>query len=394
MGMQGIFGEGVDRIGGEPIAARMARKAPFRHLDPTLLIITLILAAYGALMVYSATAGKQETAGLDPSSFLNRQLFYITIGFALLLMVSFFDYRHIRSLTPVIYGGSVLTLILVLTGMGEVRNGTRGWFDLGVYDLQPAEIAKVVVILAVAAFLAERKADLSGVDVTLVVAIAGLPSLLIFVQPDLGTMMVFVFVTLALLVVGGAKLRHFLALFGLGLVGLVVVFQANLIQDYQVERLTSFLDATPDVQSEGYNQAQSLIAIGSGGVRGKGFRSPNTQTSLDFVPEQHTDFIFTAVGEQLGFLGSAGLLLMFALLIWRALRIATLSRDLFGTLVACGIAAMWAFHVFLNMGMTMGIMPITGVPLPFMSFGGSAMLANFVAVGLLLNIHMRRFLRA
>ncbi len=393
MGMQGIFGEGVDRIGGEPVAARMAKKAPFRHLDPTLLIITFTLVAYGALMVYSATAGKQERAGLDPSAFLNRQLFYISIGFFLLLAVSFFDYRHIRSLTPIIYGFTVLTLITVLIA-GEVRNGTRGWFDLGVYDLQPAELAKVAVILAVAAFLAERKTDLGAIDVAGVLAIAGVPSLLIFVQPDLGTMMVFVVLSLALLVLGGAKLLHFAALFGVGLVAVVVVFQFDMIEDYQLTRLTSFLDATPDVQSEGYNQAQSLIAIGSGGVRGKGFRSPDTQTSLDFVPEQHTDFIFTAVGEQLGFFGSAALLLLFALLIWRALRIATMSRDLFGTLVAGGIAAMWAFQVFLNIGMTMGIMPITGVPLPFLSFGGSAMLANFVAVGLLLNIHMRRFLRA
>ena len=250
------------------------------------------------------------------------------------------------------------------------------------------------MILAVAAFLAERKTDLGAIDVAGVLAIAGIPSVLIFVQPDLGTMMVFVVLTLALLVLGGAKLLHFAALFGVGLIAVVVVFQFDMIEDYQLTRLTSFLDATPDVQSEGYNQAQSLIAIGSGGVRGKGFRSPDTQTSLDFVPEQHTDFIFTAVGEQLGFFGSAALLLLFSLLIWRALRIATMSRDLFGTLVAGGIAAMWAFQVFLNIGMTMGIMPITGVPLPFLSFGGSAMLANFVAVGLLLNIHMRRFLRA
>ncbi len=219
MGLSGIISDGVDRIGGQPIASRMAKKAPLRHLDPTLLLLTFLLAVYGALMVYSATAGKQEAAGLDPSGLVNRQLLYVIAGFVLLLVTSFFDYRHIRSFTPIIYGFMTLSLLLVLTGLGSVRNGTRGWFDLGVYDLQPAELTKIAVILALAAFLAERKADLSGMDILSVLAIAGLPSLLIFVQPDLGTMMVFIAMTLAMLLIGGAKVRHFLALIGMGLIG-------------------------------------------------------------------------------------------------------------------------------------------------------------------------------
>jgi rod shape determining protein RodA len=177
-----------------------------------------------------------------------------------------------------------------------------------------------------------------------------------------------------------------------GLIGIFMAIQLDLIHDYQIERITAFMDANPNVQSEGYNLTQSKIAIASGGLRGKGLQAENTQTSLDFVPEQHTDFIFTAVGEQLGFVGSATLLGLFAFLIWRALRIAAMSRDLFGTLIAGAIAALWAFQVFVNMGMTMGIMPITGIPLPFMSFGGSSLMTNFIAVGLLLNIHMRRYL--
>jgi rod shape determining protein RodA len=195
-----------------------------------------------------------------------------------------------------------------------------------------------------------------------------------------------------MLLVGGAKVRHLLVLAALG-VGLVAfIVQAGLLEDYQIQRITAFLDPNPNVQSEGYNLAQSEIAIGSGGISGKGLEGKNTQTSLDFIPEQHTDFIFTAVGEQLGFVGSATLLALFAFLLWRALRIAAMSRDLFGTLIAAGIAGYWGFQLFINMGMTMGIMPITGIPLPFISYGGSSLITNYMAVGLLLNVHMRRFL--
>jgi rod shape determining protein RodA len=215
---------------------------------------------------------------------------------------------------------------------------------------------------------------------------------LIYMEPDLGTMLVFLFLTISLLLVGGAKLRHFAVLGAIGAVAVAVILQMGLLQDYQVQRITAFLDPNPDVQSEGYNLTQSKIAIGSGGIRGKGLEGENTQTALDFVPEQHTDFIFTAVGEQLGFTGAATLLALFAFLIWRAIRTAAMARDMFGTLLATGIAALWAFQLFVNVGMTMGIMPITGIPLPFISYGGSSLITNYVAVGLLLNIHMRRFL--
>lgn len=394
MTMEGIFGEGVDRIGGEPISARMARKAPIRHIDFTLLLTTILLTIYGAAMVYTATAAKLEAAGNDPNTFVTRQSFYFLAGTVFLVALSVFDYRHLSGLAPIVYGTTILLLIAVMTPLGQVRNGTRGWFDFGLFDVQPAELAKVAVIAAAAAYLGERKGDVRGRDVALVVGIVGLPSLLVFAQPDLGTMMVFLGFTAGLLLVGGARVRHFAVLGLAGIIAVLSVFQMGLLKEYQIERLTSFLDPNPDVRSVGYNLTQSKIAIGSGGMRGKGIRSDDTQTSLEFVPEQHTDFIFTAVGEQLGFIGSATLLGLYALLMWRALRIATMSRDMFGTLLAAGIAAMWAFQVFLNVGMTMGIMPITGVPLPFMSYGGSAMVANFVAVGLLMNVHMRRFLRA
>jgi rod shape determining protein RodA len=231
-----------------------------------------------------------------------------------------------------------------------------------------------------------------ALDIALCVGMVGVPMALIYLEPDLGTMMVFIALTGAIFLIGGVKIRHFLMLGVIALVGMAAILQMGLLKEYQVDRLTSFLDPTPNVRSEGYNLVQSQIAIGSGGMRGKGLQKANTQTALDYVPEQHTDFIFTAVGEQLGFVGCAALLGMFAFLIWRAIRIATISRDAFGTLMASGVAALWAFQIFVNVGMTMGIMPITGIPLPFISFGGSSLVTNFIAVGLLHNIHMRRFL--
>ena len=388
----GYFGEAVDRIGGEPISSRMARKAPIRHLDPTLLLVTLMLAAYGAVMVFSATVHRQEEAGLDPQLFVKRQIAYLIAGVVVLLVLSSFDYRHLRTFAPFVYGATILGLVLVLTPLGDVQKGASRWIDLGFFQAQPSELAKVAVIVTLAAFFAEKKGELSALDVLATIGLVVVPAVLIFLEPDLGTMMVFVALTGALLLVGGAKLRHFLVLGLIGAIGIAAIIQFDVLHDYQKERITSFLDPNPDIRSYGYNLTQSKIAIGSGGFRGKGLESENTQTSLDFVPEQHTDFIFTAVGEQLGFLGSATLLALFAFLIWRALRIAAMSRDMFGALLATGAAALWAFQLFVNVGMTMGIMPITGIPLPFISYGGSSLITNFAAVGLLMNVHMRRFL--
>ena len=412
--VEGIFGEAVDRIGGQPISARMARKAPIRHLDPTLLLVTLILTAYGAIVVLSVTVHRELAPGENPNVFLIRQVLFAAVGMAVLGVMSFVDYRHFRALAPFLYVATIVGLVVVLTPLGDVQGGARRWINFGAFQAQPSELAKVAVIVVVAAYLSERKGDVRAIDVFFCCVAVAIPCALIFLEPDLGTTMVFVAITMGLLLVSGAKIRHFLTLAALGAVGIAVVLQAGLLHDYQVDRLTSFLDPQPDVQSVGYNLVQAKIAIASGGVRGKGMEldpteerrafwnlppeaPPNepierTQTALDFVPEQHTDFIFTAVGEQLGFMGSATLLALFAFLIWRALRIAALSKDMFGTLLATGVAALWTFQLFVNIGMTMGIMPITGIPLPFISYGGSSLITNYIAVGLLLNVHMRRFL--
>jgi rod shape determining protein RodA len=390
MRAEGIFGEAVDRIGGEPISARMARKAPARHLDLTLLLVTLLLSAFGALMIYSATVHQQTTAGIDP--YLKKQLIYMIVGFVVLLFVAMFDYRYLRTFAAFIYGGIILGLLIVLSPIGSTQLGATRWIDLGSFQVQPSELAKLGIIITLGAYLAERKGEVRARDVAICCAMVAVPAGLIFLEPDLGTALVFIAILATMFLVAGAKIRHFL---GLALVGLMVIVGSlhfGLVKQYQIDRFTAFLNPRPDVASIGYNLTQAKIAIASGGIQGKGLEGKNTQTSLNFVPEQHTDFIFTAVGEQLGFLGSATLLGLFALLIWRALRIATLSRDSFGTLLACGIVALWAFQIFVNVGMTMGIMPITGIPLPFISFGGSSLITNFASIGFLLNVHMRRFL--
>jgi rod shape determining protein RodA len=387
-----MLGEAVDRIGGEPITARMARKAPIRHLDPTLLLVTFLLGAYGAVMVFSATVHRQVEADLDPQLFLKRQIAYLVGGAVVLFFVSMFDYRHLRGLSPIVYVITLMGLILVLTPLGTVSKGASRWIDIGFVQVQPSELAKLAVVIAVAAYLAERKGEPSALDVAISVALVAVPGVLIFLEPDLGTTMVLVVLLGALLLVGGARLRHFLALALIAVVAIGGAVRMDVLHEYQIQRLQAFMDPNCDVREECYNLRQSEIAIASGGFRGKGLESPYSQTALDFVPEQHTDFVFTAVGEQLGFMGSATLIALFAFLIWRAMRIAMMARDLFGTLVASGIAAFWSFQVFVNIGMTMGIMPITGIPLPFISYGGSSLVTNFIAVGLLLNVHMRRFL--
>ena len=228
-------------------------------------------------------------------------------------------------------------------------------------------------------------------DVVRVVTIAAVPMLLVFIQPDIGTTIILATIMVSLLVVAGTRARHLIVLALAATVTIFGAFQLHIIKQYQLDRLQSFLDTSHSSATATYNLNQSLIAIGAGGLTGTGYLH-GTQTNLDFVPEQHTDFIFTVVGEELGFVGALVLLLLFAVLLWRAYRIATQANDPFGTFLATGIAAMFAIQMFVNIGMTMGIMPITGIPLPFVSYGGSAMIADFIAVGLLLNIRVRRFM--
>ncbi|HEX2046750.1 MAG TPA: rod shape-determining protein RodA [Acidimicrobiales bacterium] len=361
-----------------------------RHLDLTLLLSTIGIAAVGLVMVYSATRQKQESAGLDPAFFLKRQAVFLALGLVAMAIVTLVDYHHIRDYAPVIYVVAMVTLLLVISPVGTSRRGTQAWFQIGAFQFQPSEVAKLVLIIALAAVCAAYRGHLETPGLLTALGLAFVPMALIYAQPDLGTNMVFVGIVIAVLLVAGARPRHIAVLALLGITALVLVVELDMLQDYQRDRLTAFLDPQTDTQRSSYNLRQSQIAIAAGGVSGRGLFQ-GTQTNLSFVPEQHTDFIFTAVGEELGFLGALSLLGLFGVMMWRIWRAAVLARDQLGRLLCVGVLAMLVFQIFENVGMTMGITPITGIPLPFMSYGGSAMITSCMAVGLVLNVHMRRF---
>jgi rod shape determining protein RodA len=375
---------------------RQSRQSPrnpaagWRHVDLTLLLATLGVAGMGLLMVFSSTRQKQIAAGLDPAFFLKRQAIFLVIGVVVMAAAALVDYRHIRDFTPVLYVSAVLVLLLVLSPVGASRRGAQAWFQLGPYQLEPSELSKLVLVITLAAFLASYRGDLDNRGLLLTLGLAAVPMGLIFLQPDLGTDMVFVAILMGVLLVAGARPRQIAALTLIGLVGIVAVAELGMLKKYQADRLSAFLDPQSDSQRSSYNLRQSQIAIAAGGVAGRGLFQ-GTQTNLSFVPEQHTDFIFTAVGEELGFVGGASLLGLFGVIVWRTWRAAVLARDQLGRLICVGVLAMFVFQLFENIGMTMGITPITGIPLPFMSYGGSATVASFIAIGLVLNVNMRRF---
>jgi rod shape determining protein RodA len=365
------------------------REGPLRHLDPTLIAVALGLALFGLFMVYSATQQGLRTLGEDPGFYLKKQIAFLMLGFVVMAVVATFDYRLVKVYAGMAFGLLLFALLLVLTPLGDETAGAQRWIALFGFQFQPAEIAKLTVAAALAAYLSELR-EVRQDHVWRAAGIAAAPMFLIFLQPDVGTMMVFAAVLIAALVVAGARARHILILLGVAVFGAVIAFHLGIVKAYQIARLQSFLDPAADPLRAGYNLQQAEIAIGSGGLFGRGYLN-GSQTNLDFVPEQHTDFVFTVVGEELGFVGAILLLALFAVLLWRGFRIALLSRDPFGTLLATGVVTMLAFQVVVNVGMTMGIMPVTGIPLPLVSYGGTAMLTNWAAVGLLLNIHMRRF---
>jgi rod shape determining protein RodA len=364
--------------------------SPWRHLDLTLLTSTLAIAGLGLLMVYSATQRRLDDQGLDPAYYLKRQALFVALGVGLMVLVTLVDYRVYRDQAAVLYVGTVGVLLLVLSPLGSVNKGQQASFEVGEFQVQPSEYAKVSMVVCLAAYLSSQRDELDGRRFATVLALAGVPTGLIYLQPDLGTALVFAAILLGTLLVGGGRARHLAVLVAAGVVAMAAVVQLGVLQQYQLDRLGAFLDPTSDTQRSAYNLTQSKTAIGSGGLLGKGLFQ-GSQTNLSYVPEQHTDFIFTAVGEQLGLAGSAALLVLFALVVWRIWRAAALAKDLSGTLVCVGVLAMLLFQVFENVGMTMGIMPITGIPLPLMSYGGSSVLATFLGIGLVLNVHMRRF---
>jgi rod shape determining protein RodA len=375
---------------GAGVRVRRDPAAAWRHLDLVLLASVAALAAFGVLMVYSATQHRLEQAGAPDTFFLERQAVFVALGIVGMIAAALIDYRAFRDFAPLAYAGTILALLVVLTPLGSRSRGTQGWFQLGQFQLQPSELAKLGVVIAVAAYASLHRGDLDGRRVAVIVGIGMAPLGLIMLQPDLGTALVLVAVLLGGMLVAGVRPRHLAVLGVLGAVGVAAVLQLGVLKDYQLDRLGAFLDPSHDTQRAAYNLNQSKTAIASGGWFGAGlFEGP--QTNLAFVPEQHTDFIFTVVGEEFGFAGAALLLTLFAVVVWRTWRAAALAKDLFGTLVCVGVLSMLVFQIFENVGMTMGIMPITGLPLPFLSYGGSSTLTSFLAIGLVLNVHMRRF---
>lgn len=364
-----------------------------RHIDVALIAALACVCGLGLLMVYSATRG---SAPPYDASYVKKQIMFMMIGGLIMAGFAWVDYRKIRDLAPVFYGVSLVLLGLVLTPLGRNINGTKGWFVLGPFQLQPSELAKMSIVLALAALAARFRGEVDLRRLVALLLLAGIPVALITPEPDLGQSLVIGCMLLALLVMAGAQPRHLAVLAVVA--GFVVfgVLRSGALDTYQKARLTSFThqdlahQSVHDQRNGLYNLNQAKVAIVSGGLTGKGvFHAP--QTKLGRVPEQRTDFIFTAVGEQVGFVGSAALLALYSLIIWRIWRTAQLARDDFGRLVCVGILGMFLFQIFENAGMAMGIMPITGITLPFMSYGGSSLLIDFAALGLVLNVHMRRF---
>lgn len=370
---------------------RGRRSSVLSGFDPVLTGAVAILLLMGTLLVYAATREWYSANGLDPQYYLKRHIINIIIGLALAWGTTIIDYRLLRAYTPYIWGLGVFGLLFVLIpGVGSEVNGAKAWIRLPAgFQIQPAEIAKISIIIGIAMLLSERthnSDEPTNQDVLKALGVAALPILLILAQPDMGTVFIISASVVTMLAVSGAPSRWVVGLILLALIGGFVATKTGVISDYQVKRLQSFVDPNADSQGAGYQLRQARITVGSGGLIGTGlFDGP--QTNGRFVPEQQTDFIFTVAGEELGFLGSGLIIILLFTILMRAFAIARRSTDPYGTLVCTGVIAWFAFQIFENIGMTLGLMPMTGVPLPFLSYGGSSMFANLIGFGLLQNVH-------
>ena len=372
---------------------RRSRSSIFHGFDPVLTIAVSLLLIIGTLLVYAATRDWYARNGLDPQYYLKRHVINIAIGGLLAYGTTVIDYRLLRAYTPIFWGLGVLGLVIVLIpGLGSTVNGARAWIALpGGFQIQPAELAKIAIIIGMSMLLSERTHDSdepnSG-DVLQSLVVAAIPVLLIILQPDIGTVFIISASVVTIIAVSGAPSRWVAGLLIIAILGAVVATKAGVISQYQLNRLQTFVDPTADTQGAGYQLRQARITVGSGGLIGTGlFKGP--QTNGRFVPEQQTDFIFTVAGEELGFLGCGLILLLYLLILMRAFSIARRTSDPFGRLMTTGVIAWFSFQLFENIGMTLGLMPMTGVPLPFISYGGSSMFATLIGFGLLQNVHAR-----
>ncbi|MGW0756324.1 rod shape-determining protein RodA [Streptomyces sp. NPDC002814] len=387
-----VSGYGPKRAGWTRL---FARDSLARRLDWPILLSAIALSLIGAALVYSATRNRTEINEGDPYYFLVRHLLNTGIGFALMIGTVWLGHRTLRGAVPILYGLSVFLVLLVLTPLGATINGAHAWLVLGAgFSLQPSEFVKVTIILGMAMLLAARvdAGDKQYPDHRTVLQALGLatvPILIVLLMPDLGSVMVMVIIVLGVLLASGASNRWVFGLLGVGVAGAIAVWQLGVLDEYQINRFAAFANPELDPAGVGYNTNQARIAIGSGGLTGSGLFN-GSQTTGQFVPEQQTDFVFTVAGEELGFVGGVLIIALLGVVLWRACRIARETTELYGTIVAAGIIAWFAFQSFENIGMTLGIMPVAGLPLPFVSYGGSSMFAVWVAVGLLQSIRVQR----
>jgi len=377
------------------LARLTARDSVLRRLDWPILLSALALSLLGSLLVWSATRGRTELNQGDPYYFLFRHVLNTGIGLALMIGTVWLGHRTLRGAVPILYGISILLILAVLTPLGATINGAHAWIVIGGgFSLQPSEFVKITIILVMAMLLAAKvdAGDQLHPDhgtVAKSLALAALPMGIVMLMPDLGSVMVMGVIVLGVLLASGASNRWVLGLIGAGVLGAVLVTALGMLDEYQINRFAAFANPDLDPAGVGYNTNQARIAIGSGGLYGAGLFKGH-QTTGQFVPEQQTDFIFTVAGEELGFVGAGLILALLGVILWRAGRIARETPELYGTIVAAGIIAWFAFQSFENIGMTLGIMPVAGLPLPFVSYGGSSMFAVWVAIGLLQSIRVQR----
>ena len=362
------------------------------EFDWKLALAAIALAVFGSIMIYTATKSGLAVAGLDGRYFLKRQAIFVVIGAILMLVVGRLDYRRAEQVATAVYVALLVLLVLVLSPFGSNALGAQRWFTIGPLQIQPSEFAVIALILAVSTYCSRRPEGLTLRDVSRLLLMAAVPMGLIMLQPDLGTTIIMAITLLVMLAVAGVPGRILLLLLLSAAVVTVLAVTGGLLSSYQVHRLTSFLNQNsnnPSLQQAIYNVKQAKIAIGSGGFWGTGI-GHGAQTNLGYVPEQQTDFIFTAVGEQLGFLGSTVVIAALGFVGYRMLRAAMTAKETLGRVMCAGVFAFFSFSVFQNAGMTMGIMPVTGIPLPFLSYGGSAALVFFAATGMVLSVEARR----
>jgi len=373
----------------KPLRARaLAKDSPLRKYDWVLLVVVVALSLAGTLLVYSAT---QPAA--DPRGYLIKQLINVGLGLGLLVAVSLLDYRQIRLLAPIVYAAACLGLVVVLSPLGSTVNGAKAWINLPAgFQVEPSEFAKIALVLMIALVFGELR-DSGRIPrprhVAGVLVLAAIPIALIEREPALGVVILLVAITFGMIALSGLRLRWVAGLFAAAGLAVFAVFQLHLLRSYQLDRLTAFLHPMADPSGTGYETLHSKIMIGSGGMFGTGLLKSQLVTA-NFVPNQQTDFIFSVAGQEIGFVGCAVIIGLLAVLVFRALRIASRADDQFGMLVASGIAIWFGLQSFINIGMTIGIMPVTGLPLPFVSYGGSAMFADMIAIGVLQSVHRRR----